>query len=361
MTFKRPFYLLPQEVTQKIVSRYGYEKLGEFSYLIGQYCAYWDNFETGEGFDFSIYSEAVLIYFDTVIDEIDEKHRQYILKGDILAINAKKGREKKEKEEKRREQKRNWYVNNSEKINAARRQNVSSDGVVSEKQMSSGVSSDISQGQSGQGLAKNGANRIQNYEIMNHKNNINYDSSGACGFVDKSDNQIASLSGHNRPDGSVINENYSNLEPENVEHGSHKNHKNHKRRKNHKKRRTLNNDRGSIESGNIVHNPPQALTSQLPQGSECSARGDIVSKFGRETIYSGDWIVIGDDFEVDFFDEFFKPFNRSDEFLTKGFEMWIVKKFSGQKKDKWWLAKQFKKFAHKQGKTEMLTQDWRRG
>lgn len=89
MTQKREMFLNVHETVDKIVARYGYEKLGEFTFLCAQYAKYWDEFGSGEGFNFSGYSEAVLIYFDNVKNKLDEKHRQFIVNGEQMAKIAK--------------------------------------------------------------------------------------------------------------------------------------------------------------------------------------------------------------------------------------------------------------------------------
>lgn len=336
MTLKRDMFLVTQATVEKIVTRYGYEKLGEFTFLLSQYCIYWDNHGTGEGFNFSQYSEAVLIYFDTIRDEIDEKHRQFVAQGEQMAKLAKERWEKEQQEGRRREQKRQWYVHNREKVNSKRRQKMSSDVSSDRTEMSSGVSSDVPQNEDEKGVAQNDAVRIQNYEFMNHKNfKKNYDIGGGE-FVDKSvmkenDNPDPSsgLTGHNLADGSVIKGNHKN--------GEHKKHKN-------RKYRTKN-----PEQSNIVHNPPQPC-GQLPQGEQKLGKDVVRPVPKRPTIYGDTWIKIGDDFEVDLFDPEFECFARARKFLIRGFEMWCRKKLVGERHDKWWLKDQLgRNFANRQG------------
>lgn len=364
MRDRRDMFLVAQSVVEKIATRYGYEKLGEFTFLLSQYCIYWDNFATGEGFDFSRYSEAVLIYFDVVRDEIDEKHRQFISKGSVMADNAKKRWEQKEKDEKRKEQKRQWYVDNSEKVNSARRKNVSSDDVFYEDEMSSGVSSDRSQSLSGKALEQNDANLIQNHGIMEHKNFKENYGSRACGNVDNfsdvddSHAQSSGLTGHNRPKGSVI---------KNHKKREHKN-----RRKRNKERRTQNLEQRTVTHKGIASAPlcndgrfippPQALASQLPEGSDCSASGVVSPPAERKTIYGDTWIKIGDDFEVPLFDRFFECADRANKRLIRGFEDFARKKWNGCRKDKWWLKDQLtRNFANRQGDISYMFKDGGKG
>lgn len=347
MTVRREMFLIPQAISEKIVTRYGYEKLGEFTFLLSQYCVYWDNNATAEGFDFSHYSEAVLIYFDTVRDEIDEKHRQFFAQGEKMAKIAKERWEKENQEEKRREKKRQWYVDNKDKVNQKRRQNTSSDvssDVSSDKnEVSSGVSSDRSQTQTGQGLAENDAVRIQNYELMNNKNFKKNYGKGVCENVDnspiggESHDLSGGLTGHNRAQGSVIKENHKNWE-----------HKNHKK---HKNRGTQNLEQ---QTGNIVHNPPQP-SGQLPRGEQGLGKSVVSPEAVRTTIYGDTWIKIGDDFEVDLFDPEFADVDRGRIYLINGFQNFARRKWAGLKKDKWWLRDQLtRNFANRQGDVSYL-------
>lgn len=336
MTFKRDMFLVAQATVEKIVTRYGYEKLGEFTFLLSQYCIHWDNHGTGDGFNFSQYSEAVLIYFDTIRDEIDEKHRQFVAQGEQMAKLAKERWEKEQQEERRREQKRQWYVHNKEKVNSKRRQKASSDASGNCKKMSSGLSSDVPQHEDDKGAAQNDAARIMNNELMNHKNVKKNYGKGSGEFVDKSSavaednhNPSGGLTGHNLADGSVISEKHKN--------GEHKEHKN-------RKHRTKN-----PEQSNIVHNPPQPC-GQLPQGERKLGKDVVQPAPLRPTVYGDTWIKIGDDFEVDLFDPDFECFSRARKFLIKGFEMWCRKKLIGERHDKWWLRDQLgRNFANRQG------------
>lgn len=339
MTLKRDMFLVTQATVEKIVTRFGYEKLGEFTFLLSQYCIYWDNHGTGEGFNFSQYSEAVLIYFDTIRDEIDEKHRQFVAQGEQMAKLAKERWEKEQQEDRRREQKRQWYVHNKEKVNSKRRQKASSNVSSGRTEMSSGVSSDVPQSEDDKGVAQNDAARIMNYELMNHKNfKKNYDK-GDSEFVDKSSVEVggnhypsSGLTGHNLADGSVIRGNHKNGE-----------HKKHKKRKNREHRPQ------KPELPNIAHNSPQPC-GQLPQGEQKLGKDVVQPAPLRPTIYGDTWIRIGDDFEVDLFDPEFECFSRATKFLIRGFETWCRKKLIGQRHDKWWLKDQLgRNFANRQG------------
>lgn len=343
MTLKRDMFLVTQATVEKIVTRYGYEKLGEFTFLLSQYCIHWDNHGSGEGFNFSQYSEAVLIYFDTIRDEIDEKHRQFVAQGEQMAKLAKERWEKEQQEDRRREQKRQWYVHNKEKVNSKRRQKASSDVSSGRTEMSSGVSSDVPQSEDDKGVAQNDAVRIMNYELMNHKNfKKNYDK-GDSEFVDKSSVEAGSnhdpsgsLTGHNLADRSVIR-NHKNGE-----------HKKHKKRKN-REHRTQ-----KSELPNIAHNPPQPC-GQLPQGEQKLGKDVVQPAPLRPTIYGDTWIKIGDDFEVDLFDPEFECFSRARKFLIRGFEMWCRKKLIGERHDKWWLKDQLgRNFANRQGSVSYM-------
>ena len=103
---KREMFLVPQAMIDKMVIRYGFEKLGEFTFLLSQYCAWWDEHGSGDGFDFSKYSETVLNYFDAVADAVDERHRQYVAEGEKMRSAAQARWEKEEKLKRIREQKR---------------------------------------------------------------------------------------------------------------------------------------------------------------------------------------------------------------------------------------------------------------
>lgn len=351
MATKREMFLMTQATVDKIVTRYGFEKLGEFTFLLAQYARYWDEYAMGEGFDFSHFSEIVLIYFDMIRHEVDEKHRQFIAQGEQMAKLAKERWEKEQQQERRREQKRQWYVDNKGNVNRKRRQKASSDAssTVSSviNKMSSGVSSDVPQIEDEKGVAQNDAVRIQNYEVMNHKNfKKNYDKGGGE-IVDKSSadaegnhDPSSGLTGHNLAAGSVIKGNHKN--------GEHKKHKSHKK---HKNRGTMN---GEQQCTNIVHNPPQPY-GQLPQGEQKLGK-DVVSPSPlRPTIYGDTWIKIGDDFKVDLFDPEFECFSRARKFLIQGFEMWCRKKLIGERHDKWWLRDQLgRNFANRQGDVAYL-------
>lgn len=369
MTQKREMFLNVHETVDKIVARYGYEKLGEFTFLCAQYAKYWDEFGSGEGFNFSGYSEAVLIYFDNVKNKLDEKHRQFIVNGEQMAKIAKERWEKEKKEERRREQKRRWYaanrkkrqdipddvpqsededrrcnfkrpryVDNLEKVNLKRRQKTSANVSDGCKKMSSDVSSDVPQNEDEKGVAQNDAYAYRNYELMNHKNfKKNYDKGGAD-FVDKSSaadekhNPSSGLTGHNLATGSVVKGNHKN--------GEHKKHKNFG---------TLNQVNREQQNLDDVPNPPQPC-GQLPRGEPKLGKDVVRPAPLRRTIYGDTWIRIGDDFEVDLFDPWFECFSRARKFLIHGFEMWCRKKLCGERHDKWWLKDQLgRNFANRQG------------
>ena len=344
MTLKREMFLVTQATVEKIVTRYGYDKLGEFTFLLAQYARYWDEYGIGEGFDFSHYSEAVLIYFDMIRDEIDEKHRQFVAQGEQMSKLAKERWEKEQQEERRRQQKRQWYVDNSAKVNQKRRQKASGNLSGVSKKMSSGVSSDVPQSEDDKGVAQNDAVRIMNYELMNHKNfKKNYDK-GDSEFVDKSSVEAGSnhdpsgsLTGHNLADHSVI-----------------RNHKNGEHKK-HKKRKNREHQTQKTELPNIAHNPPQPC-GQLPPGEQKLGKDVVQPVPLRPTIYGDTWIKIGDDFEVDLFDPMFECFSRATKFLIHGFELWCRKKLIGERHDKWWLRDQLgRTFANRQGDVSYMT------
>jgi len=369
MAQKREMFLVVQATVDKIVARYGYERLGEFTFLCAQYARYWDEFGSGEGFDFSSYSEAVLIYFDNIKDKIDEKHRQFIAQGEQMAKIASARWEKEKREDVRREQKRRWYaanrkkrqdmsddvpqsgdddcccnftrpryVDNSEKVNKKRHQKMSSEVFDSRKEMSSGVSSETPQSQADKGFVRTHAYAYRNYEIMNHKNfKKNYDMGGGK-IVDKSPptevkhNPSSGLTGHNLAAGSVINGKHKN--------GEHKKHKN---------SRTLDSKQRTLTPENAVHNPPQPC-GQLPLGEQKLGKDVVRPAPQRQTIYGDTWIKIGDDFEVNLFDPWFECFSRARKFLIHGFELWCRKKLCGERHDKWWLKDQLgRNFANRQG------------
>ena len=342
MAPKREMFLFPQSVVEKIITRYGYEKMGEFSFLLSQYCSFWDNNGTGEGFDFSHYSEAVLIYFDMIRCEIDEKHRQFFAQGEQMSKIAAKRWEKEAQKEKTRARKRQWYVDNSEKINQKRRKKISDNKDKEKSKMSSDVSSNCQQGQENETMAQNDAYAYKNYELMKQKNfKKNYDL-GDVNFVENSGQQnnldpSDSLTGHNLTKSSVISENHKNEKT--------KNHKNEDNQTKNQEAKTM----------DLEHNPPQPY-GQLPSGEPEISKDVVRATVMRPTIYGQTWIKIGDDFEVDLFDPMFECFSRARKFLIKGFEMWCRKKLVGEVHDKWWLRDQLgRNFANRQGDVSYMT------
>ena len=352
---KREMFLLPQAVVDKIVTRYGYEKLGEFTFLLSQYCAYWDKYGNGDDFDFSRYSEAILIYFDTVRDAIDERHRQFVLSGEQMREAAKKRWEMEEKKKRIREQKRRWYVDNCENLNRKRRKSKIEANVADKNNFSS----DKAQSLGSKGVAQNDA---ESMNIMNYEHNRNlktYGGRARAKLVDNSGydwkqnlhDRSGSLTGHNPADGAVIK-------------GNHKKRK----RKRHKIWNIRNFEQGNLNIRNIerknnetpesgdreYHNPPQPC-GQLPQNGGAELGNDEVQPAPKRlTVYGEDWIKIGDDFKVDLFDPVFDDYASATKFLLNGFEMWCRKKFSGERHDKWWLRKQLGNFANRQGSIKYM-------
>ena len=372
---KREMFLAPQAVVDKIVIRYGYEKLGEFMFLLSQYCAWWDEHGSGDGFDFSKYSETVLIYFDTVRDAIDERHRQYVAEGEKMRSAALVRWEKEEKLKRIREQKRRWYVDNSENLKKKRKEKRKEEKMARTKYFSSHMPQSLGE----QSAAKNDA-EYRNYEYYEHNRNLKTYGGRARDAVDNFDrkpdkhNRSGGLTGHNPACGAVVNAE--------------------KRKKKRQKRRwkqeIRNHNRGQAavvkeneiirknERGNpkaeqeketpenitptAVHKPPQPC-GQLPRSSGGAELGKEIVRPAAErpTIYARDWIKIGDDFELDLFDPAFADFARGSRFLRRGFEMFCRKKFCGEKHDKWWLRRLLGNFAARQGKIGYMCEEGRNG
>lgn len=365
---KREMFLVPQAMIDKMVIRYGFEKLGEFTFLLSQYCAWWDEHGSGDGFDFSKYSETVLNYFDAVADAVDERHRQYVAEGEKMRSAAQARWEKEEKLKRIREQKRRWYVDNSKNLNKKRKEKRAEEKMA----VKNNFSSHRPQSLISQGVAKNDA-EYRNYEYYEHNRNLKTYGGRARDAVDNFDrkpdkhNRSGGLTGHNPACGAVVN--------------AEKRKK--KRRKPHWKQEIRNHNRGQAavvngshkngeviknqEQGNpkaereketpvitppaAVHKPPQPC-GQLPHGGGGAELGkkNVRPVAERPTVYAKDWIKIGDDFELDLFDPAFADFARGSRFLRRGFEMFCRKKFCGEKHDKWWLRRLLGNFAVRQGK-----------
>lgn len=325
MTLQREMFLVVHEIVERIVTRYGYEKLGEFTFLLAQYAKHWDEFGSGEGFDFSHYSEAVLIYFDNVRSKIDEKHRQFIVNGEQMAKIASKRWEKENKKDRRREQKRQWYVDNSKKVNLEKRKVRFLNGVHKNDGVSSHVSSHGEQQHENVSVAKNDAYAYKNYEIMNHKKNRNNYDMAAVETVDNfpppekaAHCPSSGLTGHNRAERPVITGNMRTGNMRKHENGE--------------------NTDAEQRTVTVEHKPPQPC-GQLPTGERKLGNKVVQPPSVRPTIYAEDWIRIGDDFKVDLFDPVFEGFAGERKFLIRGFEMWCRKKLCGERHDKWWLKK----------------------
>lgn len=365
---KREMFLAPQAVVDKIVIRYGYEKLGEFMFLLSQYCAWWDEHGSGDGFDFSKYSETVLNYFDSVADAVDERHRQYVAEGEKMRSAAQARWEKEEKLKRIREQKRRWYVDNSKNLNKKRKEQRAEEKTA----VKNNFSSHRAQSLISQGVAKNDA-EYRNYEYYEHNRNLKNYGGRARDAVDNFDrkpdkhNRSGGLTGHNPACGAVVNaekrkkprwkphwkqeiRNHNRGQAA-VVNGSHKNGeviKNQERR-NQKAEQEKETPRNITPTA--VHKPPQPC-GQLPRSSGGAELGKEIVRPAAErpTIYARDWIKIGDDFELDLFDPVFADFARGSRFLRRGFEMFCRKKFCGEKHDKWWLRRLLGNFAVRQGK-----------
>ena len=347
MTQKREMFLMPQAVVEKIAARYGYGVLGELSYLLSCYCRYWDENGNGEGFNLSSWSEVVVIYFDMIRPEVDEKHRQFMAQGAQMAKAAQARWGKEARKENLRARKRKWYVDNSEKVNQKKRKKRSEKHQAQKNNVSSHASSHRPQSKADKGVARNDAYAYRNYEIMNKKNIKEIYDIGGCGYVDNfvraakcPRDPPGSLAGHNLAQGSVVK-------------GIHKNEE-------HKKPEERRNSNSERQTPKREHNPPQPC-GQLPRGEQRLGRDVERPASARPTVYGDTWVRIGDDFEVDLFDPMFERFARARKFLLRGFEMWCRKKLCGERHDKWWLVDQLgRNFANRQGDTAYMTKNERR-
>ena len=393
---KREMFLVPQAMIDKMVIRYGFEKLGEFTFLLSQYCAWWDEHGSGDGFDFSKYSETVLNYFDAVADAVDERHRQYVAEGEKMRSAAQARWEKEEKLKRIREQKRRWYVDNSKNLNKKRKEQRAEEKMAVKKDFSSHRAQSLIS----QGTAKNDA-EYRNYEYYEHNRNLKTYGGRARDAVDNFDrkpdkhNRSGGLTGHNPACGAVVNaekrkkkhqkrrwkqerekEAVRNHNPacgavvkenEIIRKNERGNPKAEREKAQREERPTiwprgrcgaslLASDERQRREASVTekaenHKPPQPC-GQLPHGGGGAELGkkNVRPMVVRPTVYAKDWVKIGDDFELDLFDPAFADFARGSRFLRRGFEMFCRKKFCGEKHDKWWLRRLLGNFAVRQGK-----------
>lgn len=79
-----------------------------------------------------------------------------------------------------------------------------------------------------------------------------------------------------------------------------------------------------------------------------------VNKFVDKSVYYSDKVLVGNDFTIDYEDEYFYPYRRGGKKLTSSVERWLVKKFLGQEVEKRFICRQIGIFAKKQGNYKEL-------
>ena len=359
MSYRREMYLIPREVCRKIYQRYGDVVLGEFTRLLDAYNEHWENVETGEGFCFAEFSSTVLPYFDMIQEMVDARNCEYFKKAIVLADNVEKARQEKINKQKERERKGKWYVDNSVNVNQKRRKKYASEKTNKKNEPSSDASSERVAPLENKRRARKLYNRTQNYGIMETVIEFKNHNWGSGDFVDKSGvchddcrhtthDQTGSLSGRNRAGGTVVREAVSRKPAvqEAVKGAISHSHK--------RSRKPYERGKGSHRGSE-----PAPLSRNAPQVAQKLGNSVVSPPALRLTVYEAESIIIGDDFEVDLFDRYFKPFGRADRYLKNGFEKFARANWVGMRKDKFWLRKQFFNFAVRQKKEKIiLTNLW---
>lgn len=79
-----------------------------------------------------------------------------------------------------------------------------------------------------------------------------------------------------------------------------------------------------------------------------------VNKFVDKSVYYSDKVLVGNDFKIDYEDEYFYPYRKGSQKLTSSVERWLVKNFLGQEVEKRFICRQIGIFAKKQGNYKEL-------
>lgn len=100
-------------------------------------------------------------------------------------------------------------------------------------------------------------------------------------------------------------------------------------------------------------------TTEYLTNNNLNNKNDFSKKLNESEVVQcsvdfGKQILIGENFKINFEDEFFFPYRLASSFLAKSVEDWIIKNKLGCRVDKNFICKQIVNFAKKQGKYNEL-------
>jgi len=99
-------------------------------------------------------------------------------------------------------------------------------------------------------------------------------------------------------------------------------------------------------NGGVKQSLPNIINNKIEDNLYNRARQ---RKNVDKSVDYGEKVLIGEDFKLDFEDEFFYPYRYAPQTLILSLERWIIKNFGGQELEKGFICRQIGNFAKKNG------------